>query len=143
MSAPATLAPAFETAPSSRDTWFGPGSKTVTEQWIQAHRAAVSPVSRQPVWQRFAELGATWREERGATSSLTDMVLSPSYQRVISLGRAVVPYILAELSRKPDHWFWALTAITGADPVPPEAAGDVRAMTKAWIKWGDEEGLVD
>ena len=143
MSAPATALPTFETAPGPRNTWVGPGSKTVQEQWIRAHRASVSPVSRQPVWQRLAELGATWREERGVSSSLTDLVLSPSYQRVISLGKPVVPYILAELARRPDHWFWALTAITGADPVPPEAAGDVRAMTEAWIKWGDQEGLID
>jgi hypothetical protein len=143
MSAPATAPAELATAPGPRLPGVGPASKTVQELWIRAHREAVAPVSRQPVWQRFAELGATWKEERGFSSSLTDLVLSPSYQRVISLGRPVVPYILAELSQKPDHWFWALTAITGADPVPPEAAGDVRAMTKAWIKWGDEEGLID
>jgi len=143
MSAPATAAPSFETAPGTRVTWVGPASKTVQERWLQAHRAAISPVSRQPLWQRFAELGATWREERGISSSLTDMVLSLPYQRVIGLGKPVVPYILAELTRKPDHWFWALTAITGADPVPPEAAGDVQAMTQAWIKWGDEAGFID
>lgn len=143
MSAPAAALPSFETAPGPRLAGVGPASDTVQEQWIRAHREAIAPMSRQPVWQRFAELGATWREERGFSSSLTDLVLSPSYQRVISLGKPVVPYILAELTQRPDHWFWALTAITGADPVPPEAAGDVRAMTQAWIKWGDEAGLVD
>jgi hypothetical protein len=110
---------------------------------MRAHRDAVAPMSRQPVWQRFAELSATWKEERGFSSSLTSLVLSPSYQKVIGLGKPVVPYILAELAVKPDHWFWALSAITGVDPVPVEAAGDIRAMTQAWIRWGDEEGIVD
>ena len=110
---------------------------------MQAHQEALEPMSRQPVWQRFAELAATWREERGFSSSLTDMVLCSSYQRVISLGPAVVPYILAELNTRPDHWFWALSAITGVDPVPEEAAGNLRAMTKAWLQWGDREGFID
>ena|SRR5437660_7516037 len=143
MSALAAPLPGFETTPKPRLAGIGPASKTVQLQWIQAHRDAVAPMSRQPMWQRFAELAATWREERGFTSSLNDMVLSQSYQRVIGLGMPVVPYILAELAAQPDHWFWALSAITGADPVPQEAAGNLRAMTHAWLKWGDQEGFID
>jgi len=135
--------PGFEVTPRSYLTGVGPESQTVQAQWIRAHRDAVAPVSRQPVWQRFAELAATWREERGTSSSLTDLVLSPSYQRVISLGKPVVPYILVELSQRPDHWFWALSMITGVDPIPQEAAGNLQEMTKAWIRWGDKVGAVD
>lgn len=32
----------------------------------------------------------------------------------------------------PDHWFWALEMITGADPVPVEAYGDTVQMAQAW-----------
>jgi hypothetical protein len=118
-------------------------SKAIRDQRLAAQRHAGEPVTRRPLGQRFAELAATWQEERGYSSSLKDMVLSPSYQRVIALGRPVVPYILAELARKPDHWFWALTTITGVNPIAHEVAGHLRAMTEAWIRWGDEEGLVD
>jgi hypothetical protein len=100
-------------------------------------------MSRQPIWHRLAELAATWREERGFSSSLTDIILSPSYQKVIALGRPVVPYLLAELAARPDHWFWALSTITGANPVPEQAAGNLRSMTEAWLRWGDEEGQLD
>ncbi len=143
MSALAAPLAGFETTPKPRLAGVGQASKTVHDQWMRAHQDAVAPMSRQPLWQRFAELAATWREERGFSSSLTDMVLSHPYQRVISLGMPVVPYILAELAAQPDHWFWALSAITGIDPVPEEAAGNLRAMTQAWLKWGDREGFID
>ena|SRR3990172_3062969 len=143
MSAPAPALPGFEIAPHRGLEGVSSTSTTVQAQWVKAHRDAVEPVSRQPIWQRFAELAATWREERGYSSSLDDLILNPSYQRIIALGRPVVPYILLELAAAPDHWFWALSTITGANPIPPEAAGNLREMTRAWIRWGDEQGLLD
>jgi hypothetical protein len=50
--------------------------------------------------------------------------------------------ILEELRREPDHWFWALEAITLANPVPPEAGGKVEEMARAWIEWGIREGYI-
>jgi hypothetical protein len=52
-----------------------------------------------------------------------------------------VPLILAELRRETDHWFWALEAITGENPVPNEVAGDVEATAAAWLRWGREKGF--
>ncbi len=115
MSALAAPLAGFETTPKPRLAGVGQASKTVHDQWMRAHQDAVAPMSR----------------------------LSHPYQRVISLGMPVVPYILAELAAQPDHWFWALSAITGIDPVPEEAAGNLRAMTQAWLKWGDREGFID
>ena len=56
--------------------------------------------------------------------------MSPSYQRIIGLGSAVVPLLLRELERQPDHWFWALKAITGADPVPAASRGKLHEMNR-------------
>jgi hypothetical protein len=53
----------------------------------------------------------------------------------------VVPLILEELQREPDQWFWALEAITEANPVPQEAQGNVRQMAQAWIDWGRQQGF--
>ena len=66
--------------------------------------------------------------------------MCPSYQRIIGLGPAVVPLLLRELERAPDHWFWALKAITGADPVPPAARGGIREKVRLWIEWGRQQG---
>jgi hypothetical protein len=64
----------------------------------------------------------------------------PAYREIISMGKPVVPLILAELEERPDYWFAALRAITGEDPVPNEARGNVRAMTGAWLAWGRVHG---
>jgi hypothetical protein len=63
------------------------------------------------------------------------MAMHPSYQRIIGLGPAALPLIFNELAREPDHWFWALKAITGEDPVPPSARGKLRKMTELWLQW--------
>jgi hypothetical protein len=73
-------------------------------------------------------------------SSITDMVLLPSYQRIIGLGSGAIPLLLAELERKPDHWFWALQAITGEDPVPAASRGNLIEMSAAWLTWGRQRG---
>jgi hypothetical protein len=54
------------------------------------------------------------------------------------MGQGVVPLLLAELRREPDDWFWALHALTGANPVPATGRGNVRAMAEAWLQWGLE-----
>ncbi|MEG3863286.1 hypothetical protein [Microcoleus sp. herbarium12] len=64
-----------------------------------------------------------------------------AYQRIIGMGPAVVPLILRDLEQKPDHWFWALRAITGDNPVAkPEKCDRMKLMTQAWIEWGKEHG---
>jgi hypothetical protein len=102
----------------------------------------LSPVTRQPISLRFAGLAETWRDETSLASSATDMILNSAYQRIIGLGPDVVPVILSELRVRPDHWFWALTSITGVNPVPDEAAGNLQLMTNAWLAWGREQGLI-
>jgi hypothetical protein len=66
--------------------------------------------------------------------------LHPAYQEIIGMGERVVPLLLAELRREPDDWFWALHAITGANPVPAARGGSLPAMAEAWIQWGVEKG---
>lgn len=115
-------------------------STTLRQAWESAYHHYIAPVSREPVYMKFAGLSQTWKEERGPTSSFTDLVMHPSYQRIIGLGPAVVPSILAELAASPDHWAWALTAITGVNPVGDDIAGDLPAMSAAWLDWGSQQG---
>src|SRR5690349_303577 len=108
MSALATALPAFEIENEARPTGVSAASQLVLRNWIQACAHSRAPISREPVGQKFSGLAATWKEEIQYSSSLTEWVLSPAYQRIIGLGPTVVPSILLELSRRPDHWFWAL-----------------------------------
>jgi len=88
----------------------------------------------------FQSLVRQWKEERGPSSSTTELAMCPAYQRIIGLGPAVVPLLLRELEGAPEHWFWALKAITGADPVPAESRGKIREMARLWIEWGRQHG---
>ena len=71
--------------------------------------------------------------------------MCPAYQSIIGMGESVVPLILSQLYNEgdePDQWFWALTAITGANPVKDEDRGDFVKMAQVWLEWGLREGYV-
>lgn len=92
-------------------------------------------------WLKFQCLVVQWGVERGAMSSITEAAMCPAYQSIIGMGPSAVPLILAELrleGDEPDQWFWALKAITGADPVSDEDRGDFVAMARAWFEWAEE-----
>jgi hypothetical protein len=112
----------------------------VSEEPLRAHSAGWVKIANAEDWQRFRILTENWRKERGIASSVTKMVMCPSYQRIIGMGGRVVPLILREMENEgddPDHWFWALEMITGADPVPVEAYGDTVQMAQAWRSWAE------
>lgn len=108
---------------------------------VEAAVAHLSGQLNRSVGSRFDELRDQWKAETAFASSLQDRVLHPAYQQIIGLGPHALPYLLKELRETPDHWFWALGAITGADPVPDEAAGDFDRHVMAWLAWADEVGI--
>ena len=86
----------------------------------------------------FENLMSQWHEERGATSSITQMAMCPSFQRIIGIGEKAIPLILRELDDQgedPDHWFWALQAITRQNPVAVDHQGDMKEMARDWLEW--------
>lgn len=94
-------------------------------------------------WLKFKALVRQWKKERGATSAITESVLCPAYQAIIGMGPVAVPFLLAQLRSEgndPDQWFWALRAITGADPVPENDRGNFAAMADAWFAWASHAG---
>jgi hypothetical protein len=94
-------------------------------------------------WLKFQALLSEWRSQRGVVSSITEAALCPAYQGIIGMGPIAVSFILTELQSEgdePDQWFWALKAITGADPVQDQDRGDFVAMAKAWIQWAKNNG---
>ncbi len=103
----------------------------------------IAVVAPEKVAELFGVLVKRWRSETRFLSSTTDLVMHPDYQRIIGLGPVVIPLILAELAREPDHWFWALRALTGEDPVSPEDRGKIKTMTEAWLRWGRTKGYLE
>jgi hypothetical protein len=107
-----------------------------------AQRAALTEahLERERIFRRLAE---RWRSETGLLSSIEDKVLHPAYQQIIGMGPDVIPLILREMQRRPEHWFWALNAISREDPIDPEDEGNIRKMTETWLQWGMKRGYID
>lgn len=79
-------------------------------------------------------------EETALSSSTIDMAMHPAYQQIIGMGKPAVPLLLEALLQKPDHWLWALKAITGEDPVDVNDRGDLQRMSAARLNWGAHHG---
>jgi len=92
--------------------------------------------------QRFYSLAEAWRRECAHLSSVRETVLHPAYQQIVGMGPAALPLIFMDLNREPNHWFWALRAITGEDPVPHEHRGSVKLMAQDWLHWARMRGFV-
>jgi hypothetical protein len=103
--------------------------------------SALPPSTFRTLNEEFRDLAARWREDTEHLSS-TSVFTHPAYQRIIGMGRPVVPLLLRDLPQSQSHWFWALRAITGENPVAPADAGNVQKMMNAWLAWGEEHGLV-
>jgi hypothetical protein len=98
--------------------------------------AAIDP----RVEQKCIRLRDEWKSQRGPVSSTTKLVMHPAYQTIIGMGIDVVPLLLHELDTNFDQWFWALHAITEADPVSEKDRGDGQAMARAWLERGRDQG---
>jgi hypothetical protein len=92
--------------------------------------------------EQFETLASQWKAETALLSSTSAMVTHPAYRAIIALGPGVVPFFLRDLEREPAHWFEALKALTGEDPVSREQRGNIPAMAAAWLAWGRKRGLI-
>ena len=88
----------------------------------------------------FKELVREWKKEHHRGADVLEMVMHPAYQHIIGMGPSVIPFLLRELEQQPEHWFWALYAITGENPIPSESEGNISKMAEAWLEWGKQQG---
>ena len=115
----------------------------VPREWVDGQSLQISPdTTGSGPAEQFDRLAKAWKEDTRYICSTTDLATHPAYQRIIGMGRDVVPLILADLRKEPYQWFWALRAITGEDPVPETQKGKVRQMANAWIQWGKRKGFI-
>lgn len=91
---------------------------------------------------RFNALSDKWLRDTEHVSSVTQLVLHNAYQQIIGLGPSALPLIFARLVEAPHHWFWALSAITGENPVKPEDVGNVERMRIQWLGWARSHGYL-
>lgn len=130
-----------ESEGSQKDTCSAPSRTLVTvgglNRWWKAEPTLNCTFHFQG---RFDALTQEWKRDTRASSSITEIAMHPAYQQIIGMGKQALPFIFRELQEEPDHWFWALKAITGEDPVPPAARGRLSAMRQAWLEWAGRNG---
>jgi hypothetical protein len=98
------------------------------------------PVATSTTEHRFNQLAQQWKAETALLSDLSKKSIHPAYQSIIGMGQDALPLLLRELERHPSHWFWALRAITGANPVKPDNRGRIKRMAQDWLEWGRDHG---
>jgi hypothetical protein len=92
--------------------------------------------------ERFAVLANRWHDETDFVSSPSRVTGNDTYLQIISMGKQVIPLILEDLKERGGYWYRALRILSGEDPVPIEAKGDVEQMKRAWLEWGRERGYI-
>ena len=103
-----------------------------------ADEVEVEPADRQ----RFTKLADQWEIETVFLSSSGQASKHPAYQEIIGMGKQAVPLILERMQAQGGHWFIALHAITGANPVKPADRGKVAVMQASWLEWGKANGYI-
>jgi len=92
----------------------------------------------------FHLLASQWKKETRKYSTMIHKTMNNNYIDIMSLNVDVVPLILKELKKKPDHWFVALNhfarKLKTGDPVPKEHLGNIEKMREDWLRWGEELG---
>ena len=88
---------------------------------------------------KFERLARRWRRETVAFSSTIDIAMHPCYQAIIGMGEVAVPLILESLTRRFDHWFWALEAITQDNPVAGQHRGDGTGLAQVGKRQGTRD----
>ena len=91
---------------------------------------------------QFQTLAQKWHKATGYMYNIAKAAEHSAHQQIAALGEPVIPLLLHELEKQPDHWFIALHTLTGAQPVPHEHRGRISKMAEHWIEWGRQNGYL-
>lgn len=98
----------------------------------------MSPVpvnTAESIEQHVARLLKRWREETAYLSSSSAITGHPAYQELIELGPVALPFLFRDLEQTGDGYLSkALTALTGAHPIPADERGQVRKIAETWLR---------
>lgn len=122
-----------------------PGQRRAPAGGFMAETSNFTSAQSESLRTLFRTHADRWKMETQHSSSVTKMLAHPSYLRIIGLsrystGNEIERLLLEELEREPDHWFAALAAVTGEDPVQPK--GDFDQAVSAWLEWGRQRGVI-
>ena len=86
----------------------------------------------------FLQLADQWKSQTAHVSFIGQRIQHPAYQKILGMGKGVIPFIFEEMEREPDHWFHALAILTGENPLPSDFRGTIKDAVSLWVQWGRE-----
>lgn len=89
-------------------------------------------------FKHFLQLKDKWKSETLYYSSSSLIFNNSAYKEIIALGSKTIPWIIRELKKTNDHWFYALKKISGENPINPDNYGIITKMKEDWIKWAQK-----
>jgi hypothetical protein len=90
--------------------------------------------------QELEKLFGAWKRDTAHQSSVSVIVSHPAYQKILAMGIRALPWMLRATRDRGTLWFGALEQITREYPAPEGASA--KARREAWLKWGQEKGLL-
>jgi hypothetical protein len=93
--------------------------------------------------EKFDLLADRWKKQIRGMSSMSRMMSDENYQKILTFGWNAVPFILRDLKKEVAPWFQALRAITDKRDIGREFKGQFRKIADAWIRWGEENGIIN
>jgi hypothetical protein len=119
--------------------------KRAERAFAAALSAARAPITTFSIADRFREHSETWQRETMHMSSPTQRMEHPSYQAILGLARdnkdEVVRLLIRDMTEHGREWFWALSYLTGENPINRKDAGNLDKMIASWHRWAKERKL--
>lgn len=84
-----------------------------------------------------------WERETVFLSDPNLIVGHPGFRWMVDNVEQITPFIIDELRKQPSHLVWVLDqGLAEQRPYDQKGSMNIRAMTKAWVLWGDSVGRV-
>ncbi len=84
---------------------------------------------------RFDLFKKKWLEETSFHSNPKRKFKNEFYIKIISMQDIALKYIFEDWNETNNHWFHALSEITGENPVKDENIGYIEKMKNDWVNW--------
>jgi hypothetical protein len=81
-----------------------------------------------------------WKKETRILSSIQSKIFNQHYQRIMAMGKPVLPLIFSELRNNGGQWYWALECITGHNPAV--GATNIPEAKQVWLDYAVEHGYL-
>ncbi|MCB9385971.1 MAG: hypothetical protein H6509_15280 [Bryobacterales bacterium] len=118
----------------------------LVEEFRAARAQQTLTASEQPEFiAKLHEHAERWGAETKHISSPSLTMEHPSYQAVLGMAqddkKQVIRFLLSDMQKNERPWFWALSYLTGDNPIKREDAGQLDKMIESWVRWSKKEGI--